>query len=174
MHACACCGFPTLTESPPGSFEICPVCGWEDDDAQFRDRQYAGGANPVSLAQAQANFLKHGAITEALRAQVRMPTDLERKWAIVAPELRHLILKLDEFRSLTIDLDELQQILRKTAESLTSRDDRGLRQRLQDAESQVELIRFTVDKERVLDEVLRIVAAVEIEIKVALEADGGA
>jgi len=79
-YACVCCGFPTLTESPPGTFQICPICFWEDDDAQFRDRNYAGGANPVSLAQAQDNFSKFGAIAEAHRADVRTPTDRERRW----------------------------------------------------------------------------------------------
>src|SRR5436853_4534948 len=34
---CVCCGFPTLTEPPPRTFKVCPVCFWEDDYAQFRD-----------------------------------------------------------------------------------------------------------------------------------------
>ncbi len=46
----------TLTEEPPGTFEVCPVCGWEDDDAQARDPDFAGGANRVSLREARANF----------------------------------------------------------------------------------------------------------------------
>ncbi len=80
LHACVCCGFPTLTEPPPGTFQICPVCFWEDDDAQFRDREYAGGANSISLAEAQDNFARFGAITEEHRAHVRAPTDRERSW----------------------------------------------------------------------------------------------
>jgi anaerobic ribonucleoside-triphosphate reductase len=27
---CPCCGYQVFT-GPPGSYEICPVCGWEDD-----------------------------------------------------------------------------------------------------------------------------------------------
>ncbi len=77
-YPCVCCGFATLAEPPPGTFEICPVCFWEDDDAQFRDRDFAGGANSISLAEAQVNFAKFGAITEEHRARVRAPTDSER------------------------------------------------------------------------------------------------
>ena len=80
LYACVCCGFPTLTASPPGTFEICPICYWEDDDAQYRDPQYDGGANSVSLAQAQHNFTKFGAISEEHRQHVRPPTEIEHRW----------------------------------------------------------------------------------------------
>jgi hypothetical protein len=45
--ACACCGFATLPED--SMFEICPLCGWEDDDIQNDDPDYPGGANKLSL-----------------------------------------------------------------------------------------------------------------------------
>ncbi|MFF1900798.1 CPCC family cysteine-rich protein [Streptomyces sp. NPDC058206] len=32
---CVCCGHLTLGE-PPGSYEICSVCFWEDDRVQLR------------------------------------------------------------------------------------------------------------------------------------------
>ena len=48
---CRCCGFLTLEEEPTGTFEICPVCWWEDDNAQAADLDFAGGANRVSLRQ---------------------------------------------------------------------------------------------------------------------------
>ena len=32
--ACPCCGYLTLSEEPPGTYEVCPVCDWGDDDAQ--------------------------------------------------------------------------------------------------------------------------------------------
>jgi hypothetical protein len=44
---CACCGFATLPAD--SMFEICPLCGWEDDDVQNADPDYAGGANELSL-----------------------------------------------------------------------------------------------------------------------------
>lgn len=70
---CACCESLTLREAPPGTFAICPVCFWEDDDVQFRDPTYRGGANAVSLQQARENFRLFGASDEAHRAAVRSP-----------------------------------------------------------------------------------------------------
>lgn len=46
---CPVCGKHQFIEA--GNFEICPVCGWEDDDLQRDDPEYAGGANRVSLVQ---------------------------------------------------------------------------------------------------------------------------
>jgi hypothetical protein len=53
---CPCCGNHTLTDQPPGTFQICPVCYWEDDNVQFNDPTFEGGANKESLKQARANF----------------------------------------------------------------------------------------------------------------------
>lgn len=58
---CPCCGYLTLAIPPPGSFVICPVCCWEDDDAQFNDQDLAGGANRVSLRDARENFKRFAA-----------------------------------------------------------------------------------------------------------------
>jgi hypothetical protein len=53
---CACCGEYSL---PRGSeFEICPVCGWEDDDIQNDDPQLEGGANDMSLEQAKKAYFE--------------------------------------------------------------------------------------------------------------------
>jgi hypothetical protein len=40
-----------LTRSEPdhGTFEICPVCNWEDDDVQFNNPDFRGGANQKAL-----------------------------------------------------------------------------------------------------------------------------
>jgi hypothetical protein len=73
MYKCLCCGYLTLTEEPPGSFEICPVCNWEDDLVQGTDPDFAGGANHVSLSQARKNFATFGAATEDAKERVRKP-----------------------------------------------------------------------------------------------------
>ncbi len=49
---CDCCGSNVIRET--GAFEICSVCGWEDDPAQARDPDLAGGANKMSLNAARA------------------------------------------------------------------------------------------------------------------------
>ena len=45
IYKCPCCGFSTLSEPPPGTFEICLVCGWEDDAAQAANPTLEGGAS---------------------------------------------------------------------------------------------------------------------------------
>jgi rubrerythrin len=37
-------------------YEICPVCGWEDDPVQRRDPDFAGGANTLSLNEARREY----------------------------------------------------------------------------------------------------------------------
>ena len=54
---CPCCGFIVFS-GPPGTYEICPVCGWEDDHVQLRYPTMAGGANGESLQAAQQHALK--------------------------------------------------------------------------------------------------------------------
>lgn len=70
-YSCACCGNLTLDEKPPGTFAICPVCGWEDDEAQFRDILLSGGANASSLSQARDTYRKTGASSEEALAYSR-------------------------------------------------------------------------------------------------------
>ncbi len=70
---CPCCSNFTLGEEPPGTFEICPVCRWEDDNVQFNDPCFEGGANKVSLKQARENFLKFGASSIEHIKKVRKP-----------------------------------------------------------------------------------------------------
>jgi Cysteine-rich CPCC len=73
QFGCPCCGFLTLDEMPPGTFTICPVCWWEDDDMQARDLDYAGGANAVSLRQAQDNFRRFAVSDKKFIECVRLP-----------------------------------------------------------------------------------------------------
>ena len=77
-YQCPCCGYYTFPEKPGGSYDICPVCFWEDDAAQLRDEQYAGGANRVSLAVARENYASFGACEESMRDQVREPLEDEK------------------------------------------------------------------------------------------------
>lgn len=58
-YLCPCCNNKTLSEPPPGTYEICFICGWEDDPVQFTHPDYEGGANIMSLNQARVEFKKH-------------------------------------------------------------------------------------------------------------------
>lgn len=51
LKECPCCGKKTLTERD--NYEICEVCGWEDDDIQSDDPDYSSGANHISLNEAR-------------------------------------------------------------------------------------------------------------------------
>ena len=59
MYPCPCCGYEIFAE-PPGSFQICRICFWEDDVVQLVFPLMAGGANKVSLNVAQTNYCKSG------------------------------------------------------------------------------------------------------------------
>ena len=72
-NRCACCGYLTMNSKTPGSYEICPVCYWEDDPVQYDDPNYYGGANIVSLSKARENYIRMGAISEEYIGSVRKP-----------------------------------------------------------------------------------------------------
>ena len=76
---CPCCGFKTLDEQPPGTFDICAICFWEDDNVQFHDPDFSGGANEPSLRQAQANFRQFGACEQRFLKNVRQPTPQDER-----------------------------------------------------------------------------------------------
>ena len=67
-----------MSERARGSFDLCPVCCWEDDSVQFEDPSYAGGANHESLETARANFRSIGACSPSALARVRPPHPEER------------------------------------------------------------------------------------------------
>ncbi|MGI8996758.1 MAG: CPCC family cysteine-rich protein [Pyrinomonadaceae bacterium] len=78
-YSCPCCGYKTLHQVPPRSWAICPICYWEDDPVQFDDPDYAGGANKVSLKQAQKNFAEFGTSEMEWRRYVRQPRDKDER-----------------------------------------------------------------------------------------------
>src|SRR5438876_11806083 len=88
LFPCPCCGY--LTSSGPESYDICPICFWEDDISQLRFPESGGGANQVPLIEAQANFDKFGASDDGARARVRSPRPDERRdpvWRTIDPAI---------------------------------------------------------------------------------------
>jgi hypothetical protein len=67
-----------MSEAPPGTFEICPVCNWEDDDVQFYDIDFKGGANEECLREARENFKKFKVSSLKFINNVRDPLPDER------------------------------------------------------------------------------------------------
>ena len=77
MYPCPCCGYLTMEQPPPGSYDICPGCYWEDDPAQCADEEYAGGANAVCLREARENVARFGAVEPHFKDMVRPPLPSE-------------------------------------------------------------------------------------------------
>lgn len=50
-ETCPCCG-KTLV----GEYDICSVCGWENDPVQLAHPDFAGGANHMSLQEARRAY----------------------------------------------------------------------------------------------------------------------
>lgn len=55
-HPCPVCRQYEFEYS--GCFDICEVCGWEDDNLQSKHPDYEGGANKMSLNQAREAYKK--------------------------------------------------------------------------------------------------------------------
>jgi hypothetical protein len=85
---CPACGFLTVSDKTYGSYNICDMCGWEDDGVQLANPACSGGANHISLVDAQDRALAKFPldIAEAsgvLRAPSWRPlSDLERDQAL--------------------------------------------------------------------------------------------
>ena len=73
-YPCPACGHVIFLE-PPGSYDICEICFWEDDIVMLRWPGTGGGANHVALVEAQRNYAEFGASERAHVVHVRAATD---------------------------------------------------------------------------------------------------
>ena len=53
-HKCPVCGKYEFTDE--GSFDICTICGWEDDPVMTDDPDFDGGANDLCLRDFKARY----------------------------------------------------------------------------------------------------------------------
>lgn len=74
-YACPCCGYLTLRKEPPGTYEICPICCWEDSRTDSPYEQ----SNDATLRQAQRNFIDFGACERGWVSEVRAPSELDER-----------------------------------------------------------------------------------------------
>lgn len=51
---CSVCGKYEFHEKD--DYDVCPVCGWENDGFQNENPDYAGGANQMSLNEARKAY----------------------------------------------------------------------------------------------------------------------
>lgn len=70
-YKCPCCGYYTFDKLPGGTYDICPVCFWEDDGWQLANPDEGGGANKVSLNQAKLNYMEFGVCEPDKKEYVR-------------------------------------------------------------------------------------------------------
>lgn len=68
---CPCCGYKSLDSEH--FYDVCPICYWTDDYSQFLNPDLKGGANNVSLREAQKNFMELGACDKGMTHCARKP-----------------------------------------------------------------------------------------------------
>jgi hypothetical protein len=57
-HSCLCCGKRTLQTHQ--EWEVCTVCGWEDDPVYYKNPEICAGANGMSLSAARDQYDRTG------------------------------------------------------------------------------------------------------------------
>jgi hypothetical protein len=100
-YPCPCCGY-VVFDGPPGSYAICPICFWEDDEVQLRFPALAGGANGSSLVEAQQAFVRVGASELRFVQNCRAPAPGDER----DPTWRPLDAAVDEIVDLPRSVDK--------------------------------------------------------------------
>ncbi len=86
---CPCCGYRIFREETISTYDICPICFWEDESLVKKSIDEAYGPNHVSLTQAQRNFLDFGAKEKKTEENTREPKEDEiqhPEWPWLAEE----------------------------------------------------------------------------------------
>jgi hypothetical protein len=73
LFQCPCCAHFTLDEV--AAYDICPVCGWEDDGTT---NEHEFSPNGIPLSEGRANYLKYGASKERALQYIRPPKPDEK------------------------------------------------------------------------------------------------
>ena len=74
---CECCGQETLEAG--GRFDICPVCGWEDDNVQNHKPDFWGGANFICLNEAKRVYAEGKDLRAYKKAAQRRYREQQKK-----------------------------------------------------------------------------------------------
>ncbi len=97
---CPCCGYIVFDE-PPGSYDICPICFWEDDISQLRFPTTTG-ANHPNLIEAQENYAREGVCESRLQDHVRVAVNTD----VRDVEWRPIDESKDNIEELVVGVDE--------------------------------------------------------------------
>lgn len=76
-YTCPVCGYKVF-ENEPNSYDICPICYWEDEAMQLRYPNERG-ANRVTLVEAQLNYEEVGYSDNATKNLVREVNEDDEK-----------------------------------------------------------------------------------------------
>ena len=89
MYPCPVCGYLTFAE-PPGSYDVCKICDWEDDALQLEfATSLAGGANASTLAEAQIAFAKAETRRARKHPAIGLPAERDPSWRPIDPQRDH-------------------------------------------------------------------------------------
>jgi hypothetical protein len=82
-YPCPCCGYFTFWGEliTPGTYEICPICKWEDDISPYYANEVSS-ANKITLYKARTNFKKFGVVWkgEIGRSRAPKPEEIPPHW----------------------------------------------------------------------------------------------
>lgn len=92
-YTCPCCGYRVFS-GPPGTEELCPVCGWRDNVMHLRYPLFSGMPNGISLADAQVNHAMTGFPSNAFERD---------------PDWRPIDRDVDELPQPPVDFDALSE-----------------------------------------------------------------
>jgi hypothetical protein len=120
-YPCPCCGYPTLTER--GGYDICPLCGWEDDgqDDPHAEEVWGGPNGSYSLAAARRNFKLHLIKSDPTKPSTRIgghdsPRELEAKRRMMAAFDAMPAANGDELENLWREVNEANAVLESETE----------------------------------------------------------
>jgi hypothetical protein len=87
-----------------------------------------------------------------------------------AETLAVLLERIDRFRRSDLSLGDLKSAIWEAARVVSSHEERGLRDALQQAEGRLDMIQFTVEEPGIRGEVLKILDAIEARVRAAISA----
>jgi hypothetical protein len=103
-YTCPCCGYRVFS-GPPGTEEVCPICGWLDDLMHLRFPGFSGMPNAISLVDAQMNYSVIGAKDPEALKRVRFPSAQD----VRDPDWRPIDLDIDDLPQIPVDFDAMAE-----------------------------------------------------------------